>query len=254
MSRDTKGKSRFYKNLKVIKLILDAINLIEYNLDHLNDEKEWHFNVGQLEALKTFYNKPLKSIYDEIKIVNQELADTLDDEELYETHKQYLNGYHLGCLKIIQHHKSSKDLLSDIRILTYVRDEGLKELLITLFSIVGFEIDDNLEKDSTVCVSTDIDRLNKLADTHDTFKFVVTMAQNNNAATKFTSDENRLIQSIKNDLSTKYSLKHSREDTLLDAFKLLNDEWLDANFVYLQSLMSVEQVFALMISSMKQKY
>lgn len=254
MNKEKRRTSKSYKNLKVIKSILDAINLIEYNLDKDCEDKEWHYNIGQLEALETFYNKKLKTIYDEIKLINIELKEQDDDLELFEMHNQYLRGYHDGCVKIIQLNRQHKEYISDVRILVYVEDDGLKELLIALFSMAGFENDEALHKDSSVCVSSNAKLLSELSNMYDCFKFVVSMSPVNNATIKLENDEKRVVNEIKSQLSSTYKITHSKEDRLFESIKMLGDEWLDANFVYMSSLMSVEQVFSLMISSMRIKY
>lgn len=254
MNNEIRGKSRFCKNLIITRNILDAINLIEYNLEKTTDEKQWHFNIGELESLKELYNKSLKTVYDQITSINNELIETEDDPELFEMHREYLRGYQSGCVKIIRTHRDHKQYVSDIRILVYTQDEGLKDLLIALFSIAGFENDETLSSDLSVCVSNNIDLLNKLTDLHDSYKFIVTMSAIKNVPLRLDKSQRQDIDKIKKELSDKFNYTHDKEEHLLDVINVLNAEWLDANFVYMPSLISAEQVFQLMISSMRVKY
>ena len=254
MNNEIRGKSRFCRNLRIIRSILDMINLIEYNLEKETDEKQWHFNIGELESLKELYNKPLKTVYDKVEIVNDELIETEEDSELFEMHREFLRGYQSGCVKIIRTHRDHKKFINDIRILVYVEDEGLRDLLIALFSIAGFKNDETLSTYLSVCVSNDVDLLNKLSDLHDSFKFIITMSAINSVPIKLDKSQRQDIDKIKKDLAEKFNFTHDREEHLLNIINLLSSEWLDANFVYMPSLISAEQVFQLMISSMRLKY
>ena len=125
-----KEKNKFFRNLEIIRSIQDTINLIEYKLQNELGLKEWHNLSGQLEALKGLYNKPIKDIFEEIKTTNEEIKSLNDDLELFEMHLQFLKGYKEGCEKILNLHRLYKERNEDIKILVYVQEEALKDILI----------------------------------------------------------------------------------------------------------------------------
>ena len=248
-----KDKRKFFRNLEIIRSIQDTINLIEYKLQNEIELKEWHNYSGQLEALKGLYNKPIKDIFEEIKITNEELKSLDDDSELFEMHIQYLKGYKNGCEKILNYHRSYKERNEDIKILVYTQEEALKDILIILFESAGIKYDHTLNEKASACISTNVDMLNHLAESVDSFKFVFTVKPISNRPFTVSSEQAENIKMLKKELSEKIEQVHSREDNLFSDVKLLNQEWLEATYVYINSMISIEQVFLLMISSLRLK-
>lgn len=247
-----RGK-QFVSSLKSIRMIQDAISLINYKIEQEPNLKRWHFYIGQLEAYNELSNKSIRSILNEIRSTNEELGELNFNKDLYEMHIQQLEGYKYGCKKIIDFHKVHGDKSKDIKILVYVQDEALKDLLIILFDAVHITQDITLEKNPSVCVSTDIALLNELSESVECFKFVLAVKPYTKKAIKVDKRDEKNIKVLKNDIANRFNLLHSRskEDNFFLELKMLNQEWLQASYVYIQGIINIEQVFSQMIKSIR---
>ena len=139
----------------------------------------------------------------------------------------------------------------NIKVLIYTQEKSLQDILIILFESVGIINDVNLSHEASVYISTDIDKLNDLAAKTDCFKYIFTvrpLSSNSHEVDSINSDK---IITLKDQLAEKYESTKKVEDNFYSEIKLLNNNWIEASYVYIDSLISVEKVFTVMLRSLR---
>lgn len=247
-----KKKIKFFKHIRIIRSIQETIQFIEGKLDN-NDIslEEWHDLIGQVEALKDIYNKSIKDIFEVIKKKKEEIKSLMNDTELFEMHIQFLKGYIKGCEKILHFHREYKESDETIKTLVYVQEDALKEILIILFESAGMIFDNTLSEQNAVFISTDIEKLNQLSSSVQCNKYVFVVEPLQNRSFNVSEEETQNINMLKDQLSDKYEFQKKKDDNLITNLRLLNEEWSEASYVFITSLMSIEQIFMIMIKSLK---
>lgn len=247
-----KLRRRFFKNLEVIREIEDHIQSTEYKISTVKKLDQWHLLNGKLEALKEYYNRPIRDVYKAITSTNDELKGLDSNDELFEMHKSYLKGYKSGCVEILEIGRNYDFKNKKIKVLIYTQEKSLQDILTILFESVGIINDANLSHEASVYISTDIDKLNDLATKTDCFKFIFTVRPLSSKSHEINSNNSEKIMALKHQLSEKYEPIDTIEDNFYADIKLLNNYWKEASYVYIDSLVSIEKVFTVMLRSLRQ--
>ena len=244
-------KNKLMNSLILFKLIQNEKNFVDYSLNNCDSENEWYRLSGQLDALSSIASFNKKRILSKITETKLEINELYFENESYDFHLEYLKGYLKGFENALKFEKISSNSNQDIRIIMYAVDRELCEILKIFFISAGFVFSESLSDSKTFFISSNIEKITSLSYQFDAIKLIFVL--NKSKSRKFNYDKKfkEDVEKSEDCLKNIAPIEKDSEIELFESFKFFNDQWLNASFVYIPSVLSIQRITTDVLKSLR---
>lgn len=247
------SRHRIVNKAAQILKVNDLINLVEYKIEKSEDIGEWHYNVGVLESLRTNSNHSHKVVVKQLSEKKKELKELSIDLELFEMEIKYIEGYIEGCIKVLEINRELLKEPENVRIVCFVQDDNIKDLMLFLFEKMGFQESYEPIHGLSIWVSSSPDELNEMVESSiPTLRYVILMnIKPSRLKTSMSKDDRKKKKNMVSSLGCIVENDIYKTYNTFNLVSKLDERFETASYGYVQNPFTVEALIQEITKNMK---
>ena len=242
--------NKLFRVFHMKKEVESYLNLIDYKIQRSENELERYSLLGERDSLTEMFSNSRKPIFKYIQESHEEISILKEDIDLFNLNIAYLEGYIKGCKRLLDL-KNDREAIKKMKILGFVLDENIGEIITMLFESLGFIKDSKLESNLSIYLSSNVEELNNHDVLDDVFACVFIFKKLKSPFKYDLDSEQRIhITELKEELMKEYPNKTKHDDIFYDV-KKLNKNWVDTQYIYISNILSIESIITSLVRDVK---